>query len=104
MLIFELYALALRDPASFPGILDEPAAYWTRLLDRVGIPATRGGGVTATLLVAATRGFLLDFAATGDRARLSLAVGRLAKLVSRGGTGRHRRVSPARRRGAHASG
>src|SRR5215472_69012 len=72
LLIFELYALALRDPAAYPGVLPDPIAYWRGLAHTAGV---RGpADAEATLLLAATRGLLLDVTATGDRVRVSKAL------------------------------
>ena len=80
LLIFELYALALRHPEDYPGVLTDPIAYWQQLLPRAGVP----GKLTkarATLLLAATRGLILDLAATGDRARITRALETLAGML-----------------------
>jgi AcrR family transcriptional regulator len=79
-LIFELYALALRNPRAYPGVLGDPLAYWHKLTKEAGIPA-KPDGVEATLLLAATRGLLLDLCATGDRARVERAMEALAQFV-----------------------
>ena len=67
-LIFELYSLALRNPATYPGILTDPIDYWRSLTP---------DDAEATLLLAATRGLSLDLCATGDEKR----VGRAMKLM-----------------------
>lgn len=79
-LIFELYALALRNPRAYPGVLEDPLAYWQKLTEKTGIPA-KPDAVQATLLLAATRGLLLDLCATGDRARVGRAMEALAQFV-----------------------
>jgi AcrR family transcriptional regulator len=81
-LIFELYALALRNPHEYPGVLEDPLAYWQKLTEKAGVPA-KLDGVEATLLLAATRGLLLDLCATGERARVGRAMEMLAQLVER---------------------
>jgi AcrR family transcriptional regulator len=78
LLVFEIYALALRHPRDYPGVLQKPVGYWKRLVTRSGVPA-EWNDATATLLLAATRGLLLDLTATGDRARI---VGALHLLVN----------------------
>ena len=78
--MFELYALALRYPAEFPGVLEIPVSYWDRLASR-SRPASKTPAITATLLLAATRGLLLDLAATGDRVRVGRALKRLIRLI-----------------------
>ncbi len=79
-LIFELYALALKNARAYPGVLEDPLAYWQKLTAKAGIPA-KPDGVEATLLLAATRGLLLDLCATGDRARVERAMEALAQFV-----------------------
>jgi AcrR family transcriptional regulator len=79
-LLFELYALALRDPKAFPGVLENPLAYWQALARRA---RDRANAATATLALAAVRGLLLDLAATGDRRRVQAALGLLCELVDR---------------------
>jgi len=79
-LVFELYALALRTPQDYPGVLEDPLAYWQKLIQKADIPA-KLEATEATLLLAATRGLLLDLAATGDRARVGRAVEALAQFI-----------------------
>jgi AcrR family transcriptional regulator len=79
-LLFELYALALRNPQAYPGVLEDPLAYWQKLTEKARIPA-KPDAVEATLLLAATRGLLLDLCATGDRARVERAMEALAQFV-----------------------
>jgi AcrR family transcriptional regulator len=79
-LIFELYALALKNPRAYPGILEDPLAYWQKLTARACLSA-KADGVEATLLLAATRGLLLDLLATGNRARVERAIEALAQVV-----------------------
>lgn len=79
-LIFELYALALRNPQEYPGVLEDPLAYWRNLAKQAGIPS-KLDAVEATLLLAATRGLLLDLCATGARARVNGAMELLAQLI-----------------------
>ena len=79
-LLFELYALALRNPRAYPGALEDPLAYWQKLREKTSIPA-RPDAVEATLLLAATRGLLLDLCATGDRPRAGRAMEALAQFV-----------------------
>ena len=79
-LLFELYALALRDPRRYPGVLEDPLSYWQKLTERTGISA-KPKAVEATLLLAATRGLLLDFCATGNRSRIERAIEALAEFV-----------------------
>jgi AcrR family transcriptional regulator len=79
-LLFELYALALRDPRKYKGVLEDPLSDWQKLTERTGI-SSKPNAVAATLLLAATRGLLLDFCATGDRARVGRAIEALAEFV-----------------------
>jgi AcrR family transcriptional regulator len=77
LLIFELYALALRDPQAYPGVLTDPLPYWRSLAARAGVNA-KSSDAESTLLFAVTRGLLLDLAATNDRARVTRAMSLLA--------------------------
>ena len=79
-LIFELYALALRNPREYPGVLEEPLAYWLKLTEKADVP-WKLDTVEATLLLAATRGLLLDLCATGDRARVGRTMEVLVQLM-----------------------
>ncbi len=79
-LIFELYALALRNPLDYPGVLEGPLAYWQKLTKKSGL-RSEIETAEATLLLAATRGLLLDLCATGDRARVGGAMQLLAHFV-----------------------
>lgn len=80
LLVFELYSLALRSPAQYPGVLGDPVDYWRGLVKRSGV-ARSPDAATATLMLAALRGLLLDLAATGDRARCTRAMHQLAGQV-----------------------
>ena len=79
-LVFELYALALRSPREYPGVLEDPINNWRRLTEQAGIPPALGEA-EATLLLGATRGLLLDFCATGDRARVGKGMALLAEFI-----------------------
>jgi AcrR family transcriptional regulator len=79
-LLFELYALALRNPRDYPGVLEAPLRYWQKLTKQAGVHS-KSSTAEATLLLAATRGLLLDLCATGDRARVSRALQLLANFV-----------------------
>jgi len=79
-LLFELYALALRNPRKYPGVLEDPLSHWQKVVVRTGVSG-KPNVVEATLLLAATRGLLLDFCATGDRARVERAIEALAEFV-----------------------
>ena len=81
-LVLEVYAMALRDPRKFPGVLPDPILYWKRLAARTG-RAQKVGTVEATLLLATTRGLMLDLCATGDRRRVTQALKLLARLLAR---------------------
>ncbi|MFZ0478492.1 MAG: TetR/AcrR family transcriptional regulator [Terriglobales bacterium] len=79
-LLFELYALALRDPKDYPGVLEDPLAYWKGLTTKTS-RQSKADEAMATLLLAATRGLLLDLCATGDRARTEQALQLLAGFL-----------------------
>lgn len=78
-LVFELYALALRNPRDYPGVLEEPLAFWPKLVRAMGIQS-EVDEVEATLLLAALRGLLLDLCATSDRRRTGAGMDLLARL------------------------
>jgi AcrR family transcriptional regulator len=78
-LVFELYALALRNPRDYPGVLEEPVAFWPKLVHAMGIQS-EVDETEATLLLAALRGLLLDLCATSDRRRTGAALNLLARL------------------------
>jgi AcrR family transcriptional regulator len=79
-LLFELYALALRHPKDYRGVLEDPLVYWKRLTKRTS-RQSKADEAEATLLLAATRGLLLDLCATGDRIRTGRALRLLARFV-----------------------
>jgi AcrR family transcriptional regulator len=91
-LVFELYALALRNPRDYPGVLEEPLAFWPKLVKAMGIPS-EVDETEATLLLAALRGLLLDLCATSDRRRTSAGLDLLARLFE-GVDSRHARAHP----------
>ena len=81
-LVFELYAIALRDPQKYPGVLEDPLMYWQSLIKRAGIPSkSKVDRSEATLLLAATRGLSLDLCAMRDRHRVTGAMELLAQFV-----------------------
>lgn len=91
-LVFELYALALRNPREYPGVLEEPVAFWPKLVKAMGVES-EVDEVEATLLLAASRGLLLDLCATSDRRRTGAAMGLLARLLEGVDSG-HARTHP----------
>jgi AcrR family transcriptional regulator len=76
-LFFETYALALRKPDAFPGFLESAVEDWLRFL---ADPICTGGAspqrarAIATVILAMYRGFMLDYAATGDAERIGRAI------------------------------
>jgi AcrR family transcriptional regulator len=76
-LFFEVYGLALQDPARFPGFLEHAVADWLEfiatLLRRTGLSAARSR-TAATAVIAGYRGLLLDVLATGDKRRATRAL------------------------------
>ena len=97
-LLFELYALALRHPRDYPGVLEDPFVHWKGVIKRTS-RQSKADEAMATLLLAATRGLLLDLCATGDRARTEEALQLLAHFVDSGS-----RRTAAVRRGGSSSG
>jgi AcrR family transcriptional regulator len=79
-LIFELYALALRNPRDYPGVLEVPLVHWQKVTKKAGL-RSEFETAEATLLLAATRGLLLDLCASGDRARVGRAMQLLGQFV-----------------------
>jgi AcrR family transcriptional regulator len=79
-LLFELYALALRHPKDYPGVLEDPLVHWKGVTKRTS-RESKADEAMATLLLAATRGLLLDLCATGDRTRVGRAIQLLAQFV-----------------------
>jgi AcrR family transcriptional regulator len=76
-LFFETYALALRDPDRFAGFFEGAVEDWLRFLAAPlvaeGMPEERARA-HATVVLAGYRGFLLDYVATGDAARVGAAI------------------------------
>jgi AcrR family transcriptional regulator len=76
-LFFETYATALREPQRFPGFLERAIEDWLSFLAdpllRAGV-SRRRARTLATIVLAGYRGFMLDFAATGDAERIGRAV------------------------------
>jgi AcrR family transcriptional regulator len=76
-LFFETYALALRKPDAFPGFFEGAVEDWLRFL---ADPICTGGASpqrardVATIILATYRGFMLDYAATGDSKRIGRAI------------------------------
>jgi AcrR family transcriptional regulator len=87
-LLFELYALALRNPRDYPGVLEAPFHYWQKFTKQAGV-LSKSNAAEATLLLAATRGLLLDLCATGERARVNCAMQLLVQLIE----SRHKQTS-----------
>lgn len=65
-------------------MLTDPVRYWRTLAARTG-RAPRIGEAEATLLLAATRGLMLDLCATGDRRRVTQALKLLTRLLESDG-------------------
>ncbi|MBV8332539.1 MAG: TetR/AcrR family transcriptional regulator [Candidatus Eremiobacteraeota bacterium] len=76
-LFFEVYHLALAEPARFPGFSERAVEEWLGALEGCStLPSYSRADARAfaTVLIAAFRGFMLDLIATGDRARIDRAV------------------------------
>lgn len=98
-IIFELYAVALRHPADYPGVLEDPVAYWRKLAEKT--QQSRSEEAIATLLLAATRGLLLDLCATEDRARTGEALNLLVRFVEAGDAPMKDRGRPVKQGRSH---
>lgn len=75
-LFFEIYSLAISDPARFPGFAERAVEEWLGALEGCSTLPGRSRSdarALATVMIAAFRGFMLDLAATGDRARVDAA-------------------------------
>jgi AcrR family transcriptional regulator len=75
-LVFEVHGLALQDPARYAGYLHGAIAHWIELLGTALTPALgrRRAGVTATLIVGAIDGLLMDYLSTGELRRTTDAL------------------------------
>lgn len=81
-LFFEVYVLALQDRSRFPGFLKESVNKWlTAIEESLPDAGSPGARVTATIMLDAFRGFLLDLCATRERTRIDAAVDRFFRLL-----------------------
>ena len=84
-LFFETYALALRKPEAFPGFLEGAVEDWLTFLSD---PICNSGAshaearASATITLAMFRGFMLDYAATGDHERIGRAIDLWSELYA----------------------
>lgn len=77
-LFFETYGMALRHPRLYRAFLHDTIEDWLQLItDELarGRRQRKQARAIATIVLAALRGFLLDFCATQDRKRVELALG-----------------------------
>jgi AcrR family transcriptional regulator len=85
-LFFHVYGLAVVEPERFDRFLDGVVSDWLELMEerltRYGMDEARARPL-ATLVLGAFRGVLLDWLATGDRARGRRAIASLAEHVNR---------------------
>lgn len=97
VLFFEVQALALRDPARFPGFSDRIWSPWLALLRQLarerGVPDAEADAV-AWLILTAVSGGLLGLLATGDRAAADRAIDLLADRLRVGAAGPGRQERP----------
>ncbi len=76
-LFFETYALALRKPEAVPGFLESAVEDWLTFLSDptyAGSASPERARALATITLAMFRGFMLDYAATGDHERIGRAI------------------------------
>jgi AcrR family transcriptional regulator len=76
-LFFEVYGLALRHPRRYRGFLDAAINDWLDFVDNAASRKRYGRAKSralATVVVSGYRGFVLDYCASRDRARLDRAV------------------------------
>jgi AcrR family transcriptional regulator len=89
-LFFEVYAQALQGRRHAQGLLDDVIDAWldpvANILVAQGTPATHARD-EARLMLAVTRGMLLDLLATGDRAGVDAAMRRFTARWRAGGPG-----------------
>jgi hypothetical protein len=79
--IFEVYAMALRDPSRFRGVLTDPVAYWKWVARKSG-ESGAAADAKATLALATMRGLLLDLLASGNRTRIAAALRLLVESLA----------------------
>jgi len=91
-LFFEVYALALQDRSRFPGFLKSNVNEWLTALEGPA-PVDPQARTTATIILAAFRGFLLDFCATRERARVDRAVDQFFTFLDTVPSGEHHDVA-----------
>jgi len=76
-LFFEVYGLALQQPARFPGFPADAVKDWLPFiqaaLERAGVPDAEAQ-IAATMVIAGYRGLLLDALATNDITRATAAL------------------------------
>jgi AcrR family transcriptional regulator len=75
-LVFEVHGLALQDPARYAGYLHGAIAHWIELLGAALAPGfgRRRARATATLIVGAIDGLLMDYLSTGELKRTTEAL------------------------------
>jgi len=82
--VFEVYALALRQPRRFPNLLERMMKDWLSLSERglvaAGVDKKRALAL-ATLMSATVRGLQLDVRATGERKRVESALDEFLRLL-----------------------
>jgi len=87
-LFFEVYNLAMSDPERFPGFAERAIEEWLAALEGCStLPgySRADARALATVLIAGFRGFLLDLAATNDRARVDRAAEFFFTLIDNAG-------------------
>src|SRR5262245_57526455 len=82
-LLFEVHGLALQYPKQYAGYLEGSVGHWIELLTKALAPSLgRRAQATATLIVGAIDGLLMDYLSTGDLARATGAIDLLASHLS----------------------
>jgi len=82
-LLFEVQALAMRDPARYGRYLEGTSSGWLDLIE-ASLPRSRSRRALATLCAAVIDGLLLEYLATGDARRTGEAVALFARLMKDG--------------------
>jgi len=82
-LLFEVQALAMRDPARYGRYLEGTSSGWLDLIE-ASLPPSRSRRALATLCAAVIDGLLLEYLATGDARRTGEAVALFGRLLKGG--------------------
>lgn len=82
-LLFEVQALAIREPATYGHYLEGTSDSWLQLIE-ASLPPSRGNRTVATLCTAVVDGLLLEYLSTGDGRRTTRALELFGRLMTDG--------------------